>query len=232
MQISVIIPTFNEQENIGILIGELQKNGGDTVREIIVVDGGSSDKTIEIAQKTGETVLQSPQRGRAAQMNYGAKMATGDVLYFVHADTRVAATFIEDIQQALQEDYQSGCYRFQFDSPRLILKINSYFTRFNRLSLRGGDQTLFISKTLFDELGGFDEYYVIMEEYDLLRRLWAKNRKLFKLIPKSVLVSARKYDTNGWLRVQIVNLIAVILFRFGANPSRIARLYKKLLNYR
>ncbi|MEZ4902384.1 MAG: TIGR04283 family arsenosugar biosynthesis glycosyltransferase [Spirosomataceae bacterium] len=232
MQISVVIPTFNEQENIGALIGLLQKNGGDTMKEIIVVDGESTDKTIEITQQKGVIALKSPQKGRAAQMNYGAKLATGDVLYFVHADTRVLPSFVEDIQQAFQEGYLSGCYRFQFDSPKLMLKINSYFTRFNLLTFRGGDQTLFISKVLFDELGGFDEYYVIMEEYDLLRRLWAKNRSLFKLIPKSVLVSARKYDTNSWLRVQLANLVAVILFRFGINPTRIAHLYKQMLNYR
>lgn len=232
MYISVIIPTFNEQDNIGPLIECIQKNGGQAVKEIIVVDGGSSDNTLAIAQQLNVMALQAPKQGRAAQMNYGASLATGDVLYFIHADTRILPSFVTDIQHALDEGYESGCYRFRFDSNRFILKINGYFTRFNRLMLRGGDQTFFITKTLFEILDGYDEHYVIMEEYDFLRRLWAKNRPTFKLIPKSVLVSARKYEKNSWLRVQIANLTAVILFRWGTQPSQIARIYKKMLDYR
>jgi hypothetical protein len=139
---------------------------------------------------------------------------------------------VSDIGQAIQEGYQAGCYRFRFDSDKFMLKINSYFTRFNSLTVRGGDQTLFITRTLFEDLGGFDENYVIMEEYDFLRRLWTRNRSIFKLIPKDVLVSARKYDTNSWMRVQMANLVAMTLFRLGADPARIAYSYKKMLDYR
>ncbi len=232
MQISVIIPTLNEQNNIATLVKSLQTNGRDAVQEIIVVDGGSSDQTVMVAQEIGARVISSLARGRAIQMNHGAKYATGDVLYFVHADTRLPDTFVSDIEQAIQEGYQSGCYCFRFDSDKFMLKINSYFTRFNSLTVRGGDQTLFITRTLFEDLGGFDENYVIMEEYDFLRRLWARNRSTFKLIPKDVLVSARKYETNSWIRVQMANLVAMILFRLGVNPARIAYGYKKMLDYR
>lgn len=232
MRISVIIPTLNEQNNIPTLIESLQYSGGEALAEIIVVDAGSNDQTETVAQKAGAKVIKAPMRGRAVQMNYGVKFATGDILYFVHADTRVPVSFVSDIQQAIQDGYEAGCYRFRFDSDRVIFKLNNYLTHLNILTARGGDQTLFITRDLFSELRGFDEYYVIMEEYDLLRRLWRKKRSAFKLIPKDVLVSARKYERNSWARVQFANLVAMTLFRLGTNPIRIARTYKKMLDYR
>lgn len=232
MRISVIIPTFNEEKNIGPLVEYLRNEGGSALQEIIVADGGSHDQTAEMAQKAGAMVVVSPKKGRAAQMNYGVSFATTDLLYFVHADARPPRGFTADIQTAIGEGYASGCYRFRFDSEKTILKLNNYLTHLNILTARGGDQTLFITRPLFEELNGFDEYYVIMEEYDLLRRLWNKNRKLFKIIPKDVFVSARKYDTNSWARVQVANLVAMTLFRCGAPPTRIADTYKKMLNYR
>lgn len=232
MRISVIIPTFNEEKNIGPLVEYLRNEGGHTLQEIIVADGGSHDKTAASAQKAGAVVVVSPQKGRAAQMNYGVSFATAEILYFVHADARPPKSFVADIQAAVSEGYFSGCYRFRFDSDKTILKLNNYLTHLNILTARGGDQTLFITRQLFDELNGFDEYYIIMEEYDLLRRLWNRNRKVFKIIPKDVFVSARKYDTNSWARVQLANLVAMMLFRCGAHPARIAGTYKKMLKYR
>jgi len=231
-RISIVVPTFNEQERIELLIKDIQKKAKLIPSEIIIADGGSTDKTLEIAQKAGAKIVVSPKKGRAAQMNYGASMALGNVLHFVHADCHLPVGFVNDIQEALTNGYQSGCYRFRFDSPDFILKINSFFTRFNALTFRGGDQTLFITRALFDEIGGFDEHYVIMEDYDIIRRIWAKNRALFKLIPKSVLVSARKYQTNSWLRVQLANLRAMISFRQNKPPQQIADTYQKMLNYR
>lgn len=230
--ISVIVPTLNEEKNVYNLINRLQKHGDCYVLEIIIVDGGSTDNTVCIAQEAGAVVVPNAPRGRAIQMNLGAARAAGEVLYFVHADTQVAESFADDIYQAIQEGYQAGGYRFRFDSDRWLLKINSYCTRFDALFVRGGDQTLFVTSALFNSLGGFDERYVIMEEYDFLRKMWKSHRKLFKLIPKEVVVSARKYETNSWLSVQLANLVAVLQFKMGRSPQYIAHLYKKMLNYR
>ena len=229
--ISVIVPTLNEEKNVHDVINRLQKYGDCYVLEIIIVDGGSTDNTAQVAEAAGAVVVTSP-KGRALQMNAGAARAAGEVLYFVHADTQVVESFAEDIFEAIQEGYQAGGYRFRFDSDRWLLKINSYFTRFDSLFVRGGDQTLFVTRALFRSLGGFDERYVIMEEYDFLRRMWKSQRNLFKLIPKEVVVSARKYETNSWLSVQLANLVAVLLFKMGRSPQYIAHLYKKMLNYR
>lgn len=168
-------------------------------------------------------VVLCDQRSRAHQMNQGAKVATGRILWFVHADTKPPSGFYKDILDATANGADLGGYRFKFDSNRILLRINSWFTRFNLLTFRGGDQTLFITRKAFDELNGFDEHFTIMEEYDLLQR--ASVRHVFKLIPKSVIVSARKYDHNTYLQVNLANLKAMRMFKRGKDPEEIKQFY-------
>lgn len=231
MQVSAILPTLNEAENIGQMVRHLRKCGGESLIEVIVVDGGSTDDTVNIAKTAGATVLKSPRPGRAAQMNYGAEQSKGELLYFVHADNLPPQCYMEEVQKAVQEGYPMGCFRFKFNSPSFFLKINTYFNRFNKLWCRGGDQTLFITRQLFNDLGRYPDDFIIMEEYKLLER--ARKRKIpFKIIPKFVLGSVRKYENNSYLRVQIANFIVFNMYRRGASQERLARTYKKLLNYR
>ena len=160
-------------------------------------------------------------------MNQGAKAAKGDVLYFVHADTLPPHSYLDDIQTAMQEGFPMGCYRFQFDSNRSILKFNSWLTRFDRISFRGGDQSLFIPKALFDEMKGFKEDHLIMEEYEFLLR--ARKHTPFKIIPKNIMVSARKYDNNSWLRVQLANVIVFNMYFLGFPQEKLVRTYRGML---
>ncbi|TGD82268.1 TIGR04283 family arsenosugar biosynthesis glycosyltransferase [Hymenobacter wooponensis] len=228
MRLSVIIPTYQEAGTIARLVRELRLYAAHHPVEILVVDAHSPDNTAAVAREAGATVLLAPKPGRAAQMNYGAEHATGDVLYFVHADVSIHPNFFQNIQQAIAEGHEAGCYRFRFDSAHPLLRINSFGTRFKGLMSRGGDQTLFITRSLFRRLGGFDEHFVIMEDFDIIVRI----RKVasFKIIPEDVLVSARKYAANSWLRVQIANLTAFSLFFLKVSPVRIARTYKAMLN--
>lgn len=230
MTFSIIIPTLNEAENIVQLISFLKKNGDSRLLEIIVVDAASTDATVEFARNKGAKVIVSSKRGRAIQMNIGAQAAKADVLYFIHADCTPPATFLDDIEQTITEGYPIGCYRYRFDDQRFILRINAYFNRFEPLWCRGGDETLFIKKETFEQLNGFDESYCIMEEYDFIKR--ARAIFPFKIIPKYAIVSARKYETNSWLRVQLANMAAFNMFRFGVSSKKIARTYRQLLNYR
>ena len=229
MKISVIIPTLNEAENIGKLIKHLKLNAEGMRLEIIVVDGESTDKTVEIAQTFGATVFIAP-KSRAKQMNFGAKNAQGEVLYFVHADCLPPKTYIADIQDAISNGYPIGCFRYKFDSNSFLLKLNAYFNRFSPLWCRGGDETLFVTKEVFNQLGSFDENFCIMEEYALIQKAYKNFR--FKIIPKSALVSARKYATNSWIRVQYANFIAFSMFKKNVSPSEIAARYKEILTYR
>ncbi len=227
MAISIIIPTYNEASSIERLLKDVFTYAQNRVADVVVVDGGSTDTTVECARRAGATVLVSPRRGRAVQMNYGAQQTSGDVLYFVHADVRIHPDFTNDIAQALGAGFSAGRYRFRFDSDNVLLRVNSYSTRFGGLMSRGGDQTLFITRTLFNQLQGFDERYVIMEDFDMIRRIEQQAR--FAVIPKDVVVSARKYEANSWLRVQLANLTAVLLFACDVPPTRIARTYRTFL---
>lgn len=226
-KISIIIPAFNEAENIVTLLERLKAATIGIPHEIFVVDGGSTDATRQKSEAAGAIVLQSPRKGRMHQMNFGAAKATGDLLYFVHADTLPPLSFVADIRQALKEDFPIGCYRFKFNSNRKILKINAWFTRFDKMWCRGGDQTLFVTRTLFDELGGYCPKHKIMEEYDFIRR--ARKHHPFKIMSDEVLVSARKYEHNTYLKVQIANLIVFNMYRFGASQDRMVRFYQQML---
>jgi rSAM/selenodomain-associated transferase 2 len=230
MTISIIIPTYNEAATIARLVQDLRRYAPPEAVEILVIDAHSPDGTAELAQQAGATVLAAPQPGRAAQMNHGAAHATGDILYFVHADVRIHPDFVATIRRAVAEGYAAGCYRFRFDSRHPLLRFNSYGTRFQGIMSRGGDQTLFVSRELFGQLGGFDERFVIMEDFEIIQRI--RKTATFLIVPQDVVVSARKYETNGWLRVQLANLTAFSLFFLKVSPARIARTYKALLNYR
>ncbi len=230
MNLSIIIPTLNEAENIEKLIKRLQNCDCSKTHEIIVVDAGSNDNTQELAKKTGATVLPSPKKGRAPQMNFGVKNANGNVYYFVHADSLPPSDYCLSISKSIQQGAEIGGFRFKFDSDKKLLAFNNWTTQFNKIFVRGGDQTIFISKGLFDELNGFDESFRIMEEYDFIER--AQKKTSYKVIQKDVLVSARKYDTNSWLRVQFANFVVFSMYRFGCSQDMLVNTYKRLLNYR
>ena len=227
-KISIIIPTHNEAASIGKLVGYLLKHGGEQVKEIIISDGDSTDKTVAIAEQAGASVLISPQKGRAAQMNYGAANTSGDILYFVHADSFPPVNFASDIIKAENDGYNFGRYRTKFGSDKFLLKINAWFTRFNWFICYGGDQTLFITRKLFEQSGGFKNELLIMEEFEFCERLMKKGK--YKIFNNAALISARKYEGRSWLQVQLANRKAVKLFKKGAGQEEIVCTYKKMLS--
>ena len=230
MKVSIIIPTYNEAENIDKIIPYLMSVENGIALEIIVSDAGSDDDTIEIAKKHGAITLLSPHKGRAGQMNHAVQFATGNILYFVHADSRPPLTFYADIKLALDKGFNCGCYRSQFDSKRLLLKVNAFFTRFNVLFCRGGDQTIFVTKELFEQVGAYKNDMLIMEDYDFLARIRKYGK--FKLFNKATVFSARKYDDNSWLKVQKANLTVVRMYKRGCSQQEMLETYKRMLNYR
>tara|TARA_R110002124_G_scaffold286038_2_gene465741 strand:+ start:168 stop:872 length:705 start_codon:yes stop_codon:yes gene_type:complete len=230
MVLSIIIPTYNEAAIIRNTIEFLQLNLGGKNCEIIVSDGGSTDQTVAIAEGLGAKAVLSPVKGRAGQMNYGVKNASGDVYFFLHADSAPTHSFYEVINEAIQQGYNCGSFRTKFDSSSFLLKVNAFFTRFNYLFFRGGDQGIFVTKEVWSHIGSYKEEMVIMEDYDFIARLWTQGK--FKLIPKATIVSARKYEQNSWLTVQLANLKVVRMYKNGASQMAMIAKYKELLRYR
>src|SRR5688572_33016945 len=156
LHLSIIIPTYNETENIAALITYLQNNASCHSIEIIVSDGQSTDNTMEAATAAGARVVVSTSKGRGAQMNYGASVALADVLYFIHADSIPPYDFIDKIAEQVKMGINIGCFRLKFNISHWFLNANCWFTRFDVNAFRFGDQSLFVTKDIFEKAGGFD----------------------------------------------------------------------------
>ena len=231
MNISIIIPAFNEAIDIGKLVHYLQQHGRNVVKEIIVADGGSSDETIQLARAAGANAVCSPGKGRGIQMNYGASFAGGDILYFVHADVFPPPTFAQDILKAIENGYDLGRYIMKFNTKKWYLRLNEFFTRFDWFVCYGGDQTLFIKRSLFESSGGFRNDMRIMEDFEFTKRVRQQKVK-YKIFQKAALISDRKYDNNSWWRVQRANYTIVKMYKRGASQKEMLLKYKSMLDYR
>lgn len=231
--ISIIIPTYNEAKQIKPCLEQISTNISEgTSFEIIIADSPSSTDDLEILIKAlGFKYLVSSKPGRNHQMNAAAEIAKGDILYFVHADVMVHKDFIADIKKAIVNGADLGTYRSQYDQyPNPLLYVNAFFTRFPMIWCRGGDQTLFIKSEVFSKLGGFSPNHCIMEDYDILER--SKGKFAFKIIPKSVLISSRKYVLNGYWTIQKANyLVMKKWMKKEACPQELHATYRKLLKF-
>lgn len=227
--ISIIIPTLDEEKYIGKLLSFLEKHPQREQFEILLTDGGSTDGTLDIAKSHNDVkIINCSRPSRAYQMNKGTQQATGDILYFVHADVGLVPSFVDDIASSVKEGFKSGCFCCEFVDPNLaILKLNAWFTKFPFSWSRGGDQTLFITKAYFNELGGYDEKAVIMEDYFLIDQLLQSGT--FKVLQTKVKISARKYKTNSYLRVLLANFKAMRMYKRGVNSKEIREYYESSL---
>lgn len=224
--ITIIIPTYNEAAFIGATLARLRAISGGAVREVIVVDGGSTDGTVEEALEGGARVVRSA-KGRAVQMNAGAAAATTDLLYFLHAETWPPEDFTTLIAAAVAKGAGAGCFRLSFDHDHWFLRTNCWFTRFDVQAFRYGDQSLFVRKEVFDRAGGFDESLIVFEDNEIVRRL--KRHGLFNIVRGAVRTSARKYIENGVYRMQAIFYLMYVLYRAGWSQERLLRTYRKLI---
>lgn len=230
MRIHVITPVLNEADNLRELLPLLLRELSSADR-ITIADGGSSDATAAVvAEFPAVQYLHCASCGRARQMNEAARIATDayDVVYFLHADTRPPGGFRKDIIESVRAGYEVGCYRFTFDMWHPLLSVNAFCTRFKGLACRGGDQSLYLTTKAFRELGGFRDMQ-IMEDYDIIQRTWASDFQ-FRVMPRSILVSARKYRVNGWFRVQMANLKVFRMYKAGAPEEAMVRTYREMLD--
>lgn len=244
-KISIIIPILNEAETIEKLFNHLiEHSSKQNIAEIIVVDGGSTDASKDIISKfylyreaNPETssglmnqtkiILVNSSKGRAKQMNTGSKVATGSILYFLHADSFPPKDFDLHIVNEVENGHLAGCFRLQFDHSHWWLRLASWLTQFHWRACRGGDQSQFITKALFDDIGGFDESYTIYEDNILINELY--KRKQFKVINKKLRTSARRYEKHGIWKLQYHFWAIYVKKWLGASAEDLYNYYKKYI---
>ncbi|MGM0587906.1 MAG: TIGR04283 family arsenosugar biosynthesis glycosyltransferase [Bacteroidota bacterium] len=229
MELSIIIPTLNEEQYIGNLLRHLQQYDptGD-VKEIIVVDGQSTDQTVSIARKYGVQVLENVRRGRSHQMNTGAHQAQSNYLLFLHADSIPPKRFIYHLKQLVNDGARAGSFRLRFDQDHSLLNFYSWCTRCNGLPFRFGDQGLFVEQQIFWELGGFDESLMVMEDNKMVDQL---TRSVgFHISQAEMLTSARKYRENGLVRLQIIFVLIFLGYYAGMTQERLLNIYHRLVD--
>ncbi len=220
--VSIIIPVLNEEKSIEKTLAQFHRLQGD--KEIIVVDGGSSDNTKQIAERFATVILS--ERGRANQMNKGAEKAIGDILWFVHSDSIISENSIEKIQLAIDEKYIGGGFALKFyDYDTLFMKYISVTSnlRAKYLGLYFGDQGIFVKKDVFEVLGGYPRQE-IMEDWEL--SLLMKKAGKLKFINRTIGTSARRFKNGGQLRTHLLMHKIKLLYLLGTPTDKLAKIYK------
>jgi rSAM/selenodomain-associated transferase 2 len=229
-KISIIIPTLNEAGNLKAAILTVDNtnatNQHSTNIEVIVVDGGSQDDTVAIGQSSGVKVILSDP-GRATQMNAGALAAKGEILVFLHADTRLPAGFDAMIRTALQQPGTvAGAFALRIDASlgglRWVEKGVNW--RSHLLQMPYGDQAIFLTKAVFQQIGGFPEL-PIMEDFELIRRLKLIGK--ITIISTPVVTSPRRWLQKGVIQTTLLNQIVIIAYLLGVSPERIRSWYRR-----
>ena len=220
MRVSVIIPAINEERLITAAVLSAVRAGAD---EILVVDGGSQDRTVERAREAGAVTLSAP-RGRSTQLNAGASEATGDIFLFLHADTALGPSCIDQARAAIHDGHVHGAFRQKITASGAVYRLLELgnFWRIRACGLPYGDQGIFIVRETFFASGGFPEKR-LMEDWLLMKGLrhrhWPASR------PGPIHVSARRWQKQGVIRQTLKNLTFSWAAWFGVDPDFLAEAY-------
>jgi rSAM/selenodomain-associated transferase 2 len=230
IKISIIIPILNEEKNIISLLEYLEQHSSKKNSfELLIVDGGSTDGSISkienYIKNHHHIALLPSERGRAKQMNRGRLQANGAILYFLHADSYPPKNFDQYLIDKVKKGNLAGCFKMKFNYPHWWLKLASWFTQFNWSACRGGDQSQYITATLFDEIGGFNEDYIIYEDQILIKELYKRNQ--FIVIQKWICTSARLYKQKGIWTLQYHFWAIYIKKWLGADATSLHRYYSR-----
>jgi rSAM/selenodomain-associated transferase 2 len=227
-KLSVVIITLNEEDFIEKLLIELSK--ADDI-EIIVSDGGSIDRTGRVARKYTDKVIIG-KRGRGVQLNAGARIATGDILWFLHADSKLPVNYKYHISQTMEmPGVVGGAFTLKIDSKgaslEIISRVAGLRSKLSRIPY--GDQGLFVKRDIFEKIKGFKDI-PLMEDIEFGRRL--KQEGKIHLLKTEIVTCARAWERDGVLRTTLRNWLYVTLFFMGYSPHKLyQRYYRKLLNH-
>jgi rSAM/selenodomain-associated transferase 2 len=223
MHFSIIIPVLNEEAVLEATLARLTRQAGGQHYELIIVDGGSSDSTVAIAERYGRVI--SSSRGRATQMNAGVAVASGDILLFLHADTQMPDNAFWAIEQALAPPgVVAGAFRLCFNCDRWPYRLVAYVTnlRSRVRKVFTGDQAYFMRASSFRASGGYPDQ-PLMEDLEIIARL-RKHGKVI-LLPQYVITSARRHEKTGLLRTVLFMWYLRTLYRLGVSPAQLQRVY-------
>ena len=222
IKLSVIIPVLNEGKTIAQTLQRLQE----TAVEIIIVDGGSTDQTVEIVQNMGIKTILSPEAGRSIQMNTGAKYATGNILLFLHADTQLPHNYLRYIEEILEKPNTiAGAFPLKIESrhPLLMVIEKGVNARSRFLEMPYGDQGIFLKKDTFESIGGFPPL-PIMEDFQLMLNL--KKQGKIRLAEAPVITSARRWEKLGVIKTTLINQKVILGYFLGVSPERLRQWYQ------
>lgn len=221
--ISVIIPALNEEDTILRCIEGLMNEGCEC--EIIVADGGSTDRTAEFASSFEGVKVIRTERGRGVQMNMGASAASGDILFFLHADTIMETGWAAEMLSLLEDTSISGG-AFTFSIRSLLWKyrfVEGWVKLRCKLCLLPyGDQAIFVKKQAFELMGGYKSI-PLMEDVELIERM--KDTGQIVILKKKAFTSERRWSNKGLLRTAAINQVTMLLYKFGVSPEKLFRLY-------
>ena len=227
-RISIIIPTYNEEKYLRLVLTHIiECSSNKNVKEIIIVDGGSTDNTVNIASEFKNVTVISSDKGRSKQLNAGAKIANGEILYYSHADSFPPKHFDKMVIREIDKNF-IGCFRLKFENPsHFLLRISQWATRINYSLFRGGDQSLFIKKRDFNKLNGFNENYIIYEDVEFINRIYKHFN--FIIIKDYVVTSERRFIENGVFYLHFHFLMIHIKNFMGASPKQLYKYYSKYI---
>lgn len=225
MRISVIIPVLKETERIAGVLAALEAAAEGMLYETIVVDGDPAGGTLA-AIPAGRVIGITAPKGRARQMNAGAAKSSGDILLFLHADTRLPSAALPEIISAMQDTrFVGGAFDLGIDNPRWIFRVTAWCaSRKHRLTrVPYGDQAIFLRREVFESLGGYPDM-PLMEDVELMKRVKKQGGRII-LLPNAVLTSSRKWEKDGILFTILRNWTLQALYLFGVPAHKLVRFY-------